>query len=269
MQEPINKLPFYIVDAFTSQVFHGNPAAVCLLDTWPDAALLQRIAAENNLSETAFLVREGSGWRLRWFTPLVELELCGHATLASALVLARRHPSAAEFRFHTQSGELLVTREGNRYTLNFPTRRLAPLTAHPDLNAALEAALGAPVLALTQAGANHAIAELASEAAVRACHPDFSALKALPWLGIAITARGEDCDVVSRYFAPKVGVNEDPVTGSAHCGLTPYWAAKLGKTRQSARQLSQRGGELNCELHGDRVLLTGNAVLYGEGVIYV
>jgi PhzF family phenazine biosynthesis protein len=259
------KLPLYVVDAFTSRVFHGNPAAVCLLDGWPSDALMQNIAAENNLSETAFLVPDGSGWHLRWFTPLVEIALCGHATLASAFVLALRNPALSEFRFQTLSGELVVARDGERYTLDFPARSLAPLPAHP----ALDAALGCHALQLTQAGAKHAIAELESEAAVRACQPDFAALKALPWSGVAITARGSDCDFVSRYFAPKVGVAEDPVTGSAHCGLAPYWAAKLGKTQLSAQQISHRGGELDCELRGERVRMTGSGVLYGEGMIHV
>ncbi|MDR0779592.1 MAG: PhzF family phenazine biosynthesis protein [Pseudomonadales bacterium] len=257
------KLPFYIVDAFTSRVFHGNPAAVCPLDAWPSDALMQRIAAENNLPETAFLVPEGTHWHLRWFTPLVEIELCGHATLASALVLALRNPTLNQFRFHTLSGELTVTREGDLYTLDFPVRELTPLATHP----ALGAALGCHVLHLTQSGHKHAIAELENETAVRTCRPDFAALKALPWSGINITARGSDCDFVSRFFAPKVGVDEDPVTGSAHCGLTPYWAATLGKTRLNARQLSARGGELTCELRGARVLMSGSGVLYSQGTL--
>jgi PhzF family phenazine biosynthesis protein len=259
------KLPMYVVDAFTSTVFHGNPAAVCPLDSWPSDALMQRIAAENNLAETAFLVPEGNSWRLRWFTPLVEIELCGHATLASAFVLALRNPTVSEFRFQTLSGELIVTRNGKRYTLDFPVRPLEPLTAHPRL----EAALGCHVLRFTQAGHKHAIAEVDDEATVRSCNPDFTALKALPWAGLNITARGSDCDFVSRFFAPQVGVDEDPVTGSAHCGLTPYWAAKLGKTRLNAQQISPRGGELECELRGERVLMTGSGVLYSEGMIYV
>lgn len=259
------KLSFYVVDAFTSTVFHGNPAAVCPLDAWPGDALMQNIAAENNLPETAFLVPEGSGWRLRWFTPLVEIELCGHATLASAVVLALRNPVLDEFRFHTLSGELVVTRSGERYTLDFPVRDLAPLPG----NSELAAALGCPVLQLTQAGHKHAIAELESEAAVRACRPDFAALAALPWAGINITARGGDCDFVSRFFAPKVGVLEDPVTGSAHCTLIPYWSARLGKQKLHAFQISKRGGELFCELHGDRVSIAGHSVTYSTGTIHL
>ncbi|MDR2212168.1 MAG: PhzF family phenazine biosynthesis protein [Pseudomonadales bacterium] len=263
--KPPSTLPLYVVNAFTSQAFHGNPAAVCPLEQWLSDDLMQAIAAQNNLSETAFLVPEGPNWRLRWFTPRLEVALCGHATLASAFVLARRHPRSHEFHFHTQSGELTVTRENDHYTLNFPTRPLSPL---PEC-AELEAALGHPVQTLTQAGPKHAIAELENESALRACHPDFSALKTLPWSGIAITARGDSCDFVSRYFAPKAGIDEDPVTGSAHCGLTPYWAQRLGKTRLKAQQLSERGGELLCELRGDRVLMTGGAVLYSEGMIYL
>lgn len=256
------KLPLYVVDAFTSQVFRGNPAAVCPLDSWLDEELMQNIAAENNLAETAFVVRAGEGWRLRWFTPLVEVDLCGHATLATAFVLAKLDPSLHDFRFQTRSGELRVTREDDRYTLDFPVRTLTALAP----SAELAAALGCEVRQLTQA-AQGAIAELASEDEVKRCQPDFAALKALPWSAISITARGSDCDFVSRFFAPKVGIDEDPVTGSAHCGLMPYWVEKLGRTQLSAKQLSRRGGELLCELRGERVLMTGSAVLYSAGHI--
>ena len=257
-------LPLYIVDAFASELFRGNPAAVCPLDHWPSDAVMQSIAAEHNLAETAFLVPEADGWRLRWFTPELEVELCGHATLASAFVLAIREPALSEFRFHTLSGLLVVQRVGGTFTLDFPVRSLEEQPLVP----ALEAALQCAVLHLTRSGTG-AIAELESEAAVVSCRPDFAALKALPWTGLSITARGSHCDFVSRFFAPKVGINEDAVTGSAHCGLTPYWARKLSKTVLSARQLSQRGGELLCELRGDRVLMSGTAVLYSEGVIHL
>lgn len=258
------QLPLYIVDAFTATLFRGNPAAVCPLREWLPDSLMQTIAAENNLAETAFLVPEGSGWGLRWFTPRVEIELCGHATLASAFVLARESPATLEFRFQTRSGELVVTRAGDLFTLDFPARDLTPLAPHP----ALEAVLGARVLSLTNA-ANTWIAELADENAVRTLQPDFRAMPGLDCRAVSVTARGSGCDFVSRFFAPKMGIDEDPVTGSAHCGLVPLWAARLGKHRFVARQLSARGGELLCELRGGRVLMGGHAVLYSTGIIHL
>ena len=256
------QIPCYIVDAFTTRLFHGNPAAVCPLTRWLPDALMQQIAAENNLSETAFLVPDGTRWSLRWFTPRVEIDLCGHATLASALVLALLHPERAEFRFLTHSGELVVTRSEALFTLDFPQRSLIPLP-HPER---LAAALDVPVLFATRA-ATTLIAELADAASVATFKPDFARIRALDCRGLVLTARGDDCDFVSRYFAPKVGVNEDPVTGSAHCGLVPYWSGKLSKTRLSARQLSERSGELLCEYLGDRVLMSGSGVLYSQGTI--
>lgn len=257
-------IPLYIVDAFTATLFRGNPAAVCPLQAWLPDALMQSLAAENNLAETAFLVPAGGGWELRWFTPRVEVDLCGHATLAAAFVLARAQPAQREFRFQTRSGELIVTRDDELFTLDFPARELKPLPPQ----AALEAALGARVLGLTFA-ANTWIAELADAAAVQALRPDQRALAALECRAVSVTARGMDCDFVSRFFAPKMGIDEDPVTGSAHCGLVPFWAQRLGKNRLSARQLSARGGELQCELRGARVLMSGRAVLYSSGTIYL
>lgn len=257
-------LPLYIVDAFTATLFRGNPAAVCPLAEWLPEALMQTIAAENNLAETAFLVPEASGWRLRWFTPQVEVDLCGHATLATAFVLARERPAQTEFRFQTRSGELIVTRKGELFTLDFPARELHPLPAQPPL----EAALGTRVLSVTE-GAGTWIVELASEAAVQALQPDFRALLALDCRAVSVTARGTSCDFVSRFFAPKVGIDEDPVTGSAHCGLVPFWARRLGKNALSARQLSPRGGELRCELRGARVLMSGHAVLYSTATLHL
>ena len=257
-------VPLYIVDAFTATLFRGNPAAVCPLNAWLPDALMQTIAAENNLAETAFLVPEGSGWRLRWFTPKVEIDLCGHATLASAFVLARELPQQTEFRFQTRSGELVVTRKGELFTLDFPSRELQPL----PLNPAVDAVLGARVLSLTNA-ARTWIAELQDEAAVQSLQPDFRALAELDCRAVSITARGTTCDFVSRFFAPKMGIDEDPVTGSAHCGLVPFWAARLGKNALSARQLSERGGELQCELRGARVLMSGHAVLYSTATMHL
>ncbi len=256
------QLPLYVVDAFTSQLFHGNPAAVCPLTSWLPDALMQQIAAENNLSETAFLVPEGACWRLRWFTPLVEIDLCGHATLASTLVLSLLHPQQQQFRFLTRSGELVVTHNDTLFTLDFPQLALAPLP-HPEH---LAAALGVPVVCSTSA-TSKLIAELTDAASVASYQPDFGAIRQLNCSGLIITARGEDCDFVSRYFAPKVGVNEDPVTGSAHCALVPFWSRKLGKTNLHARQVSARGGELFCEYRGERVLMSGHGVLYSHGIM--
>lgn len=261
----MNTLPLYVVDAFASSLFRGNPAAVCPLESWLPDALLQSIAAENNLAETAFLVPEGPGnWHLRWFTPRVEVDLCGHATLASAFVLARSNPALQEFRFQTRSGLLCVTRDGELFTLDFPVRTLRPLVPPPPL----ATVLGTPVLSVTEA-ANTWIAELEDQAAVERLRADPRALLALDCRAVSVTARGRDCDFVSRFFAPKVGIDEDPVTGSAHCGLVPFWAARLGRKQLSARQLSARGGELLCELRGERVLMSGRAVLYSTGNIHL
>jgi PhzF family phenazine biosynthesis protein len=257
-------LPLYIVDAFTATLFRGNPAAVCPLTAWLPDALMQTLAAENNLAETAFLVPEASGWGLRWFTPQVEVDLCGHATLASAFILAQQHPAQTEFRFHTRSGELIVTRSRDLFTLDFPARELQTL----PLNPALEAVLGARVLSLTNA-ARTWIVELDDEATVQTLQPDFRAALALECRALSVTARGQTCDFVSRFFAPKMGIDEDPVTGSAHCGLVPFWANRLGKKVLSARQLSARGGELQCELRGTRVLMSGYAVLYSTATIHL
>lgn len=254
----------YVIDAFTPVPFHGNPAAVCLLPHWLADSLLQQIAAENNLAETAFLVRAGERWQLRWFTPLVEIELCGHATLASAFVLAGHLPDRKEFRFSTQSGELIVTREGELFTLDFPERTLQQI----DAQHAVSAILGQPVQTVLLA-AKTWIAVLANATSVRQLQPDFAAIKQLECRGLIITARGDDCDFVSRFFAPKMGIDEDPVTGSAHCGLVPYWSAVLGKTRLHARQLSPRGGELFCEYRQPRVLISGHAVQFASGHIEV
>lgn len=258
------QLPLYIVDAFASQLFRGNPAAVCPLTSWLPDALMQQIAAENNLSETAFLVPDGSRWALRWFTPTVEIDLCGHATLASTLVLSLLHPAQQEFRFMTRSGELTVTRNDAMFTLDFPQ---LPLVALPDPEQ-LATPLGVPVRRATNA-TTKLIAELPDAASVAQFKPDFAAIMQLPCSGLIITARGDDCDFVSRFFAPKMGVNEDPVTGSAHCALVPYWSSQLGKTTLHAKQLSARGGELFCEYRGERVLMSGHGVLYSQGCIFL
>lgn len=263
----MTEIPFYQVDAFTSRPFAGNPAAVCPLEAWlPDEVLLA-IAAENNLSETAFFVQQGDRLELRWFTPAVEVDLCGHATLAAGfVVLTRLAPGRAEVTFETRSGPLTVRREGDGLALDLPARPAAPAEVGEDL----VAALGARPKAAIRARDLVAIFERAEE--VRALRPDMSRLSALDVFAVGVTAPGgggEDADVdfVSRFFAPAKGVPEDPVTGSLHCTLVPYWAERLGKTALAARQVSRRGGELRCALAGDRVLLGGQAALVIEGTL--
>ncbi len=258
------KLPLYQVDAFASEVFRGNPAAVCPLEACLPDRTLQNIAAENNLSETAFLVPRAADFDLRWFTPITEVDLCGHATLASAFVLfTERGIKSDSIRFHSRSGLLTVSRDAGLLTLDFPSRPAACCVA-PE---ALLRGLGAnPQEGLK---ARDYLAVFNSEAEVRALKPDFGVLQSLDSLGIIATAPGDDCDFVSRFFAPAAGINEDPVTGSAHCTLIPYWAKRFGKTRLHARQVSRRGGELFCEMAGDRVRIGGKAVLYSRGEIYL
>lgn len=258
------KIPYFHVDAFATRTFAGNPAGVCLLDAWLDDATLLNIAAENKHSETAFLVQRGEDYDLRWFTPVVEMDLCGHATLAAAFVVfsAQRFPGSL-LRFHSRSGVLTVSRAGDLLTLDFPSRLAVAYAGLEDLTHGLGAA---PVAVLK---ARDLLAVFADEQAVRSLRPDFNQLRQLDCLGIIATAPGRDCDFVSRFFAPQAGVDEDPVTGSAHCTLIPYWAQRLGKTRLFARQLSPRGGELHCELAGDRVRIGGRAVVYLRGDIEI
>lgn len=260
------RLPLFQVDAFASRVFTGNPAAVCLLDAWLDDPTLQAIAAENNLSETAFLVEDREGWSLRWFTPATEVALCGHATLASALVvLGRLRRPGPTVRFRTRwSGELGVTKVGDLFVMDLPAR--PPRAAAAP--AGLGRALGAELVEVHDSEEDLLVV-LESEAAVRSLTPDLPALERVETRGVIVTAAGEACDFVSRFFAPTVGVPEDPVTGSAHCVLTPFWAARLGRPRLTARQVSRRGGELICESRGERVDVAGRAVLYLEGSIEI
>jgi PhzF family phenazine biosynthesis protein len=257
------QLRLFVVDAFTRTLFRGNPAAVCPLDGWLPDALLQNIATENNLSETAFFVPEGNAFRLRWFTPTQEVDLCGHATLATAHVLFRElsHP-APSLTFLSRSGELHVTREGERLTLDFPAWRVSAVAKDADLTRAL----GREPTALFSSGRDY-LALFESEQEVAALSPDMERLRWLPREGVMCTAPGESVDFVSRYFAPQVGIPEDPVTGSAHCSLAPLWAERLGKSSLSARQISPRGGELSCRLEGERVLISGHAVRYLEGTL--
>jgi PhzF family phenazine biosynthesis protein len=260
------KIPIYQVDAFTSNVFSGNPAAVCMLDAWIDDRRLQSIAAENNLSETAYLVQTKNGFDIRWFTPLTEVELCGHATLASAFVqFVCRKWSGDTIRFLTRkSGELVVTRRDDIFEMDFPAR-LAHAQTPPD---ELGKALGVTPRKVF-GSAEDLMVVLDNEKAVVDVEPVFPALKQVECRGVIITARGNQSDFVSRFFAPRVGIQEDPVTGSAHCVLIPYWAAVLGKKELHAFQVSKRGGELFCRHAGERVMISGKAVLYLEGTITI
>jgi PhzF family phenazine biosynthesis protein len=256
------QLEFHQVDAFSNQPFGGNPAMVCRLDTWLADELMQKIAAEHNLAETAFVVREGQGWHIRWFTPTTEVPLCGHATLASAYVLFEIYKEPVErLDFTCKSGPLSVTREGGRLWLDFPT--IVPTPVSDTL--AIERALGVNVVEVL--ASNELFVVLESEQAVLDCKPDMVALAKLPWLGAIVTARGSQHDFVSRYFAPAIGINEDPVTGSTHCLLIPYWSERLGKSSLTACQRSARGGELFCRLEGDRVKIGGDATLVASGTL--
>lgn len=257
------RLPLFQADAFTNRLFGGNPAAVVPLETWLPDATLQAIAQENNLAETAYIVRTGETWHLRWFTPMQEIDLCGHATLAAAFVMSEYLGIAeSTILFDTLSGRLTVTREGNVYWLDFPARPGKPV-AVPELVAAVG---GSPVETL--AARDHMLV-YRTEEEVAALAPDFHALRKLDHFAAIATAPGKTCDFVSRFFAPRAGIDEDPVTGSAHCTLTPYWAEKLGKTRLAARQISPRVGNLDCILAGDRVRMGGQGVLYLKGEIYL
>lgn len=279
------QLPIYQVDAFTSRVFCGNPAAVVALESWPDDGLLLSIAAENNLSETAFFCPRSDGsFSLRWFTPTVEVDLCGHATLACAWVIFNEPSFRQEkdrtdntLRFHSQSGLLSVTQLAdvtehtnphNPLTLDFPAR---PPRVTADVGNLYQRVCSA--LGITQADAlvqdRDLIVVLQSEAQVRALKPDFTALAAIDYFAVCVTAPGDQCDFVSRFFAPKQGINEDPVTGSAHCSLAPYWQQRLGKHSLSAEQVSSRGGKLACTIRQDRVEISGTASLYLRGTIFV
>ncbi len=268
MTRPGATVPLYQVDAFTDRPFAGNPAAVCPLEAWLPDALLLAIAAENNLSETAFFVPRGDAFELRWFTPAVEVDLCGHATLAAGFVLmTRMEPARTAATFHSRSGPLRVTRNGDLFTLDFPARPPAP-AADPGRVAR---ALGLEPDAVLEA--RDTIVVLGSSEAVRRLSPDMERLKALGGFAVCVTAPGAgrdgDVDFVSRFFAPAQGIPEDPVTGSSHCSLVPYWAARLGKSVLRARQVSPRGGELLCTLAGDRVRIAGRAALVVSGTLHL
>lgn len=261
-------LPIYQVDAFAQKIFSGNPAAVMPLEAWLPASVMQSIAMENNVAETAFFVAVDGGFELRWFTPTVEVDLCGHATLASAHVLFNHLDyTAEEIVFHTRSGELRVSRGPSGLTLNFPA---VALESH-DVEAAVCAALGSSHFALEAVIASdnpHAVVYVyANEEEVAALSPIASELLAASAYSVIATAQGNNCDFVSRFFGPHVGIDEDPVTGSAHCSLVPYWAKRLGVSSLLARQISARGGELHCELREGRVFMTGTAVTFLQGMV--
>lgn len=254
----------YHVDAFAEKVFEGNPAAVCVLDKYPSDALMQKIAGENNLSETAFAVKEGAGYHLRWFTPGGEIDLCGHATLGTAYVLFRFFEKDADsITFQTLSGALTVLKKGELLEMDFPAYELKQIPVTPAMEDAFgvkitEAWMGRDLLCVTE-----------NADAIPTLTPDQAKLMALDGLRQHITARGKEYDSVSRTFAPKLAVAEDPVCGSGHCHIVPLWAQKLGKEKLVARQASKRGGTLYCEMHGDRLSLAGTAVLYSIADLYV
>lgn len=264
-------LSIFQVDAFAANVFAGNPAAICPLQKWLEDDVMQAIAAENNLSETAFFVREGDDYGLRWFTPQCEVDLCGHATLASGFVFLNiLEPKSASVRFKTRSGILTVNRDGDLISMDFPS--LPPWKCE---NPPVELAQGLPVangstgpIAIFQTNGKY-LAIYEEEQQIRNAAPNFEILKKLHPLGVCITAPGERSDFVSRYFVPSFGIPEDPVTGSTHSSLVPYWSVRLHKSKFHARQLSKREGDLWCELKGERVILKGKAVLYLTGTISI
>lgn len=262
-------IPIYQADAFTDTLFGGNPAAICPLQEWLPDAIMQKIAPENNLAETAFFVKTEKGYLLRWFTPELEIDLCGHATLASAHILfTELGYSEPAIHFETlKAGVLTVTRDGDKYTLDFPSRPPQPVTVLPmDLIHALGGQLPVEVLK-----SRDYVVVYETEEEVRNLKPDFNLLAKVDTLGVVVTAEGDnpEVDFVSRCFAPAAGINEDPVTGSAHCNLIPYWAEVLEKDQLHAYQISARKGELWCQLKGDRVLMSGKAVTYLKGEIFV
>lgn len=259
------RIPIFHLDAFADRLFAGNPAAVCSLPRWLPDETLQAIAAENALSETAFLVREGEEYAIRWMTPTVEVDLCGHATLASGhVVFEKLEPGRSRVTFRSaKSGELAVTKEGNHLSMVFPRQ---PPQRCPAPAGLLQGLKHSPREVLS---AGKLLAVFGTEAEVRALDPDMAAIARLPADGVIVTAPGRDVDFVSRYFAPHAGIPEDPVTGSAHCLLVPYWSERLKKKQLRARQVSRRGGELFCHDRGDAVVISGRAVIYLEGSIEV
>jgi PhzF family phenazine biosynthesis protein len=260
------KLKIYQIDAFTNKVFSGNPAAVCPLSNWLDDALMQNIAMENNLAETAFYVKSGNEYQIRWFTTTVEVDLCGHATLAAAFVLFNfENHAEAEIRFHSpRSGELIVTKQGDSFTLNFPSDTIEPVELTSELTAGFNIR---PVEAYK--GKTDFMLVFENESQIQKLVPSIDLILKVEARGLIVTAPGDKVNFVSRFFAPQSGINEDPVTGSAHTTLTPYWAQRLGKNELSAIQLSSRKGYLNCKYLNERVEISGQARLYLQGEIFV
>jgi len=259
-------LNIYQVDAFADKVFRGNPAAVIPLEDWIDEQLMQQIAMENNLSETAYVVKTDDGYHIRWFTPEYEIDLCGHATLASSYVIKNfLEPHLAEINFTTQkAGPLRAYAKEGKYTLDFPARIPQPCQVPDQLLKSVGVTTAVEVLR-----SRDYFIVLPNEDAVRNAEPDYTIMKELDTIGVIITAKGQSSDVVSRCFYPGAGIPEDPVTGSAHCNIVPYWSEKLNKTRLFCKQLSPRNGDLWCELREDRVLMTGDCVLFMRGEIDV
>lgn len=263
------RIPLFHVNAFTDQPFTGNPAAVCPLSVWLDDRTLRKVAAENNLSATAFLVAHEGGYKLRWFTPRCELRLCGHATLASGLVvLDLLDPAREKVCFQTRSrGPLTIHKAGNLFSMDFPVISPEP-SAKPSDGLFRALGTGPPPSEVLEANDTYFVV-YESESVIRKLRPDFTELEKLHPFVVSVTAPGENADFVSRYFAPSYGVPEDPVTGSAHCALTPYWTKRLGKVQLHARQVSERGGELWCEMMGNRVILQGRAVCTLQGSLEI
>jgi PhzF family phenazine biosynthesis protein len=254
----------YQVDAFASELFAGNPAAVCPLTAWLDDRLMQRIAMENNLAETTFFVNRGAHFEIRWFTPMLEVDLCGHATLAAAFVLFNQEGFAGDkiqFQSH-RSGPLAVTREGDQLVLDFPADPVKQIEIPPSA----ESCFGKVPLEVYR-GKTDCLFVFGSEKEIRELNPDLSQIAKLKARGVIVTAKGDTVDFVSRFFAPQSGIDEDPVTGSAHTTLTPFWSSRLNKKKLTARQLSKRGGQLVCEHKGDRVMIAGSCCLYLSGEI--
>jgi PhzF family phenazine biosynthesis protein len=260
------KLKVFIVNAFAEITFGGNPAAVVPLEQWLNDDLLQQIAAQHNLAETAFIVPEGDDFSIRWMTPVDEVKLCGHATLASAHVYFNHlNYEKEKITFHSKSGPLHVTKRGDeKLTLDFPADNVEEIKD----TAEIEKALNIKPLAVYKSSFDYMVVAN-NQSEIESLSPDLNMLKKLPSRGTIVTAKGDEADFVSRFFAPQFGVDEDPVTGSAHTALIPYWSKKLGKTKLSAIQLSKRKGYLDCELIGDRVLISGSAITYLEGEIFI
>jgi PhzF family phenazine biosynthesis protein len=256
---------YFVVDTFTKDVFSGNSAGVCLVDETIDSKTMQNIAFENNLAETAFIRKDGDDFDLRWFTPETEIDLCGHATLASAFVISQFIDSSIEImKFHTLSGILPVVKKGDLFEMDFPSRKPTQKTVTPSM----EQALGVPVLEAHLARDMLLLVE--NEKIVTTIHPNLECISQIPdAFGVIVTAKGNEVDFVSRFFAPNAGIPEDPVTGSSHSTLIPFWAERLHKTKMVAKQLSKRGGTLYCEHCGERVKISGYAVLYLSGEIHV